>query len=106
MTAKEIQEEALSRATNPLGTASNYPTIFDGFTDKGIPEADIKPRENILTFQAWKALGRHVLKGEHGVRVLTFRQDRVEIEKADGTIEIRTNSRPWSAVVFHISQTA
>ena len=39
---------------------------------KGIPEADIKPRENVFTFDAWRALGRSVKRGEHGVRVVTF----------------------------------
>jgi hypothetical protein len=44
-----LQAEALSRATCGL-TLSNYPAIFAGFTAKGIPEVDIRPRENIFTF--------------------------------------------------------
>ena len=105
MTNKEIQEEALSRASNPFGTMSNFPTIFRGFIAKGILEIDIKPRENVFTFQAWKALGRHVRKGEHGVRIVTFRQEEEKVEKPDGTVELKFHSRPWSATVFHISQT-
>ncbi len=63
--------EALDRATNGQAL-TNYPAIFEGFLAKGIAEADIKPRENVFTFQAWKAVGRSVRKGEHGVRIVTF----------------------------------
>ena len=48
---------------------SNFPAIFQGFAAKGIPESEIKPRENVFTFNAWKALGRVVRRGEHGVKV-------------------------------------
>jgi hypothetical protein len=50
----------------------NYSAIFQGFMAKGIAETDIKPRENVFTFHAWKALGRSVKRGEHGVKVVTF----------------------------------
>jgi N-terminal domain of anti-restriction factor ArdC len=63
--------EGLERATTGQ-TLTNYPAIFEGFMAKGIAEGDIKPRENVFTFQAWKALGRSVKKGEHGVKVVTF----------------------------------
>ena len=97
---QEIQQEALSRARSGL-TLSNYPAIFHGFMDKGIPENEIAPRENVFTYQAWKALGRQVRRGEHGVRVNTRRT--ITKEKEDGTTE--TYSAPWIATVFHISQT-
>src|SRR5580692_10225733 len=71
MTKTEIATEALDRARNGE-TWTNYPAIFAGFIEKGITENDIKPRENVFTFHAWKALGRSVKKGEHGVRVVTF----------------------------------
>ena len=45
----------------------NYAAIYEGFLAKGIPESEIKPRENVFTFWAWKAVGRRVKKGEHGV---------------------------------------
>jgi hypothetical protein len=35
---------------------SNYPTIYGGFKEKGIPESEIKPRENVFTYKAWRAL--------------------------------------------------
>jgi hypothetical protein len=63
MTKSEMQNEALDRATSSQAL-TNYPAIFGGFMAKGIPEADIKPRENVFTFQAWKALGRSVKRGE------------------------------------------
>ena len=102
---EEIQNEALSRAINPIGSCSNYPAIIQGFMAKGISPDDIKPRENCFTFNAWRALGRTVKRGEHGVRVVTFRQDDVKEKKPDGTIEFKTKSRPWYATVFHVSQT-
>ena len=35
--------EALARATTGQ-SMSNYPTIYGGFIQKGIPESEIKPR--------------------------------------------------------------
>jgi hypothetical protein len=102
---KQIQQEALSRAINPLGSLSNFPAIIQGFHNRGIPLDEIKPRENVFTFQAWKALGRHVKRGEHGIRVLTFRHEEVKEALPDGTEKTKDVSRPWSAIVFHISQT-
>jgi len=101
MHKEQIQAEALSRATRGQSFA-NYTSIFEGFMQKGIAEADIKPRENVFTFNAWKALGRYVRRGEHGVRVLTF----IETEKEDKTTgKKETSRRPWSSTVFHVSQT-
>jgi hypothetical protein len=98
---KVEQVEALSRAVNGL-SLGNYPAIFGGFMAKGIPEAEIKPRENVFTYQAWRALGRQVRRGEHGVKVVTF----VEMAKEDKeTGEKKPFRRPWTTTVFHISQT-
>jgi hypothetical protein len=91
----EKQAEALHRAAAGQ-SFTNYPAILDGFTAKGIPPEEIRPRENVFTFNAWKALGRVVRKGEHGVRVVTF----IETEK-DG----QKTRRPWTTTVFHESQT-
>ena len=98
MTKGEMQLEALNRAR--FGEArGNLLFIYHGFVDKGIPEAEIKPRENIFTYNAWKALGRQVMKGEHGVKIATFIE---EVDKDTGEV---TGRRPWTATVFHISQT-
>jgi hypothetical protein len=101
MKNQEHYQGALSRAASGV-TMSNYPAIFAGFTEMGIPESEIKPRENVFTYNAWKALGRQVRKGQHGVKVLTF----IDVTKEDKeTGEKNTHRRPWHTTVFHISQT-
>lgn len=102
MTIKEIQAEALHRARH--GNLNlNYTRIINGFLDKGIPEADIKPRENVFTYHAWQALGRQVKRGEHGVKVTTF----VAMSKKDTDTGVSRpiGKKPRSTTVFHISQT-
>jgi hypothetical protein len=105
-----IQQEALSRAVGNQSLA-NWPAIFAGFVAKGIPESDIKPRENVFTYHAWRALGRQVRRGEHGIKVLTFvaldRAAATDSEEGDGKPEKRKarGRRPWAATVFHVSQT-
>jgi hypothetical protein len=101
MNAIEIQAEALSKAINGQSLA-NYPTIIEGFMAKGIPEDQIKPRENVFSFNAWKALGRYVRRGEHGVKIGTIRA----VSKTDRATGEKTQFKmPWSVTVFHISQT-
>lgn len=101
-TDKERQE-ALSRAVSGQ-SFSNFPAIFQGFAAKGIPESEIKPRENVFTFEAWKALGRYVRKGEHGVKVITFIETKSK-EVDQDTGEQKIIRRPWTTTVFHVSQT-
>jgi hypothetical protein len=101
----QLQQEALHRATDSA-SLTNYPIILEGFIAKGIPEGDIKPRENVFTFNAWKALGRSVKRGEHGVKVVTFIEcSGVERDPASGEDKPITYRRPWTTTVFHISQT-
>src|SRR5579863_10428839 len=89
---KVEQVEALSRAVKGL-SIGNYPAIFALFIAKGIPETAIKPRENVFTYQAWRALGRQVRRGEHGVKVVTF----VEMAKENReTGEKQSFRRPWT----------
>src|SRR2546422_214210 len=98
---EQERAEALTRAVSGQ-TMSNYPAIFHGFTAKGIPESEIRPRENVFTFDAWKALRRYVRKGEHGVKIVTF----IECSKENKeTGEKETFRRPWTTTVFHVSQT-
>lgn len=108
MTRTEMQQQALTSAVSSQAL-SNYPAIFAGFIEKGIAESDIRPRENVFTFHAWKALGRSVRKGEHGVRVVTF------VPVSSGNSEATPNMNegkaprvyrlPRSTTVFHVSQT-
>ena len=100
-TSAQIQAQALSRAINGQSLA-NYAAIYEGFAAKGIPADQIEPRVNVLSFNAWKAIGRYVRRGEHGVRICTF----VPCEKVDKrTGKTDTYTRPWYVTVFHISQT-
>lgn len=93
--------DALSNATGRQ-SAMNYTAIIEGFTAKGIAADDIRPRENIFTFGAWRALGRCVKKGEHGVPVCTFSPaSKIDAE----TGEIKEFHRPRQTFVFHLSQT-
>jgi len=99
----ESSLESLKRAVSGQ-SLTNFPAIFAGFAAKGIPEFDIKPRENVFTFKAWRALGRVVRRGEHGVKITTFIESKSkEIDKDTG--EPKIIRRPWTTTVFHISQT-
>jgi len=95
--------ESLKRAVSGQ-SFSNFPAIFQGFAAKGIPESEIRPRENVFTFEAWKALGRVVRRGEHGVKVVTFIESKSK-EVDQDTGERKIIRRPWATTVFHISQT-
>lgn len=103
MKRDDIEREALTKAVTGQSLV-NYPAIIAGFTAKGIPESEILPRENVLTFHAWKALGRSVRKGEHGVKVITRIACSREIETTEGRQTVGY-TRPWTTTVFHISQT-
>ena len=101
----ERQTEALSRAQTGQSW-SNFPAIIQGFRGRGIPEDQILPRENVFTYQAWRALGRQVRKGEHGVRVITFiKRDKKTEDTKTGEVKLQTYSMPRTVSVFHITQT-
>jgi N-terminal domain of anti-restriction factor ArdC len=102
MTHTAIAHESLQRAVSGQSTM-NYESILKGFAAMGIPTDAIRPRENVLTYNAWKALGRHVRKGEHGVKAVTF----VAVgAKQDPDGEKKAGYRmPRAVTVFHISQT-
>lgn len=105
MSREEIAAEALARAEQGSSMA-NYPAIFEGFMAKGIAPADIAPRENVFTFNAWKAKGRSVKKGEHGVKVVTF-IDCTDKQRDPSTGDVTETGyrRAHTTTVFHISQT-
>ena len=102
-TREQLDAESLSRAQN--GNAlTNYPAILSGFAAKGIPLDAIQPRENIFTYRAWRAKGRQVRRGEHGVKVVSYRPVDRKVER-DGREVVETKLHPCGATVFHISQT-
>lgn len=104
MNRNDIEQQALAKAVSGQ-SLSNYPAIIAGFVEKGIPAEEIKPRENVFTYNAWKALGRQVRRGEHGVRVATYVPMEKTHERADGTTETVRFKRPRLTTVFHVSQT-
>ena len=103
MTQQEIMSEAITRATTGQ-SVMNYAAIFEGFMARGIPESEILPRENVLTFWAWKAIGRRVKKGEHGVKACTFIpvSEKVDTQTGEKKAGFRV---PRTTTVFHVSQT-
>lgn len=76
----------------------NYPAIFTGFANKGINANEVIPRENVFTYNAWKALGRQVRRGESGVKCVTW------IDTTDKETGL-PKKLCRSTTVFHISQT-
>jgi len=98
-----MREESLDRARTGNSVA-NYQAIFEGFLAKGIAEDAINPRENVFTFNAWKALGRHVKKGEHGVKICVWIVVADKDAGADGA-EAASYRKAHTTTVFHISQT-
>ena len=94
-----MQIDSLARAKQGQ-SMSNYPAIIAGFMARGIPAENILPRENVFTFNAWKAAGRVVRRGEHGVKVTTWISYQPK-----GDPDGRTRTRPRTAHVFHVSQT-
>lgn len=103
MTESKIKmaNESLERAVNNQSEA-NYETIINGFMEMGISESDIIPRVNVFTFNAWKALGRVVKKGEKGVRVVTWIPCTKKDEETGEEIKV---TKKKSTTVFHIIQT-
>lgn len=101
MTSQEVQSQAYSRAIGN-SSARNYETIISGFVSRGISADDITPRVNVFTYNAWKAQGRQVRKGERGIKILTW----IPIPgKKDEDDKVKIKVRPRAAVVFHVSQT-
>ena len=96
----ETHRDSLARAENGTVNA-NYLLIIEEFMARGIPEVDIIPRENVLTYKAWQAKGRQVRRGEKSVRipVVGYRGPSKTEEGDEGTYFRKT------AFVFHISQT-
>ena len=96
-------QEALDRAVNNSSTA-NYEEIVKGFMARGIPESEIHPRENVFTYNAWRAKGRQVSKGRKGVRITVYVPSYKDDPDAPGEQKLVGKYRR-SASVFHVSQT-
>jgi len=105
---EDLHERQARKAAQALRNATsgqsfmNYEGIYSGFQAMGIPADDIKPRVNVFTFNAWKALGRYVREGQQGVKVCTF-VPAERTEKETGVV--RRFRMPRQTTVFHLSQT-
>lgn len=97
----KMAKESLERAINNQSLA-NYETIINGFMDMGIPEADIIPRVNVFTFNAWKALNRVVKKGEKGIRVITCIPCTKKDKETGEEVKV---TKTKTTTVFHVTQT-
>lgn len=106
MQRSEYNADCLSRAKTGQSFA-NYAAIIQGFAERGIPVADIRPRENVFTFNVWRALGRIVKRGEKGVKITTFVTNQVKREKGSEEITLEPLARrvAKTVAVFHITQT-
>lgn len=98
---------ALNRAENGNSLA-NFGLIFEGFMAMDIPEDQIRPRENVFTWGAWKAKGRQPRRDERAnyVTVNTWRPVFGDVTQRDGsTKKGKTGMVPTTARVYHESQT-
>jgi hypothetical protein len=96
------QIEALDRATN--GHSKNDEFVYAMLTLAGYD--DVQPRVNCLTYNAWKAAGRSVKKGEKGLGVTVWIPCKDKEAKPDPkTGEARKSMRPKTTYIFHIDQT-
>lgn len=100
--AKPVEIEALNRALNNI-SFFNYASIVYGFSWKGIEHSEVIPRENVFTYNAWKALGRQVQKGEKGVKIITMKLGDKKDSNGNKTGE--KYKFFGNVTVFHISQT-
>lgn len=107
---REREAQALESGTRfqPKG---NDVLVIAEFTRRGIPLSEIEtfgPRQNVRTYNAWRALGRQVRKGERGVAVTVFGQaeDSPTDDSPGGSVSKRKPRRfAVRAYVFHVSQT-
>ena len=58
----------------------------------------------MLTYRAWRELGRQVRKGERGVRLQVW-LTKPEEKDASGKVTRKTRTFPKYTTVFHVSQT-
>ena len=105
------ERDALERGTRSAPN-SNDMVVFLSLHAKGIPYGDIEtfgPQQNVRTFKAWRALGRTVRRGEHGVHLTVWQpldtKPESELTESDEKTLKRRRCRMANAVVFHVSQT-
>jgi integrase len=87
--------QALNRVTSSHSVA-NCVQIHWSFGERGIPESAIRPLENASTFDAGKAAGPVMRRGEHGAKVPTFTEGK-EAEPDAGGLNIIRIRPPWAS---------
>lgn len=100
MKAEEARAEALHRAQTGTSLANDL-AVIEGFAERGI---EATPRVDVFTYNAWKAQGRQVKKGEKGLRIQTFIK-RESKRQTDSDGNPKAYTMPRTVSVFHISQT-
>lgn len=105
----EGAEAALLRATNGK-SPQNDALVIAEFSRRGIPVAEIVPRQNVLTRTAWLAFSRVVRPGEVGVSLSSLKRWMVKRKVRDpatGDVqEVEVERKRYAtAVVYHVSQT-
>lgn len=88
------------------GFSGNDVFVIEAFAAAGIPPEEIDPRNNVLTFNAWKAKGRRVAKGATSLRVTVWIPVSENSKPKEGE-EKKEGQRmyPTTARLFHVSQT-
>lgn len=96
-TTYETNAELLARIQS--GFSKNDIIVIEAFAAAGVAPDDITPRENVLTYKAWRAVGRQVAKGAKSLRVTVYipRKKKKDDEKE--------SAFPKTVSLFHISQT-
>ena len=88
--------ESLNRARTQ-SCPENEAFVVHHFVARGIPADQITPRENVLTFNAWRALGRTVRKGERGCKLGVWVPIKGKDKIAPPRNHDRANADDWRA---------
>lgn len=96
---EQMQRAALERARAPR-FGPNLGIVLAECARRGFLDPPPVPGRTVLTFNAWRALGRTVRRGEHGIRIPVVIPTAHDPETGEpGRRIIKT------AAVFHVSQT-
>ena len=101
----QVYADALGRAVSGQ-SVRNYAAIFEGCDEKGIPEDEVQPRENVFTYNAWRGKGRQVKRGEKGIRISVWCPGRGPESVLSEEPDSAARGYWRTACVFHVSQTA
>jgi hypothetical protein len=108
--SSESPQEALARIQS-MQFGRNDLLVITAFSEAGIPPEQVDPRHNVLTFNAWKALGRRVAKGAKSIGVTVWipingKKDEPQAETDDdGEAKKKQGMRPKLTRLFHEWQT-